>query len=192
MSAQLARREQCGAARSCRPWSAAAPVPPGLIRHDATPQPPTVIVRRTPAQPRLARRAEPAAVETTQTPIWATKIDAMPGPTAVSTPKVVAVTCQSYGRNAAPAHRRSTCGGDAEAIPIVRAGGPRLSSTRFFTPVQQGLRLARQPLRQGRRKERHPLHSTIARNRQAVRNDIRLEMLSSCELSAEMVVRGPP
>ena len=74
-------------------------------------------------------------------------------------PKVVAVTYQSYARNAAPAHRRSTCGADAEAIPIVRAGGPRLSSTRFFTPSQQGLRLARQPLRQGWRKERYPLHA---------------------------------
>jgi len=73
-------------------------------------------------------------------------------------PKVVAITYQSYARNAAPAHLRPTCGADAEAIPIVRAGGPRLSSTRFFTPSQQGLRLARQPLRQGWRKERYPLN----------------------------------
>jgi len=70
--------------------------------------------------------------------------------------KVLLITRRSHARDAAPAHLRWTCGAGAEGMPIVRAGGPRLSSTRFFTPSQQGLRPAQQPPRQRWRKERCP------------------------------------
>jgi len=99
----------------------------------------------------------------------------MPGPYRRQHPKVLATACRKHAGNAAPAHLRPTLSSDAEAIPIACPGGPRLSSTRFFTPSQQGLRLARQPLRQGWRKERYPLHAMTARSKPAVQAGDRTE-----------------
>jgi len=87
MSAQPARQEPCGASRSCPPRSAAAPVPFGPTRHDAAPQPPTVIVRRAPARPRPARRAGLAAIRSSPTLVWAPRIGAMPGSNAANIPQ---------------------------------------------------------------------------------------------------------